>query len=328
MIYTQEIAVFLQKTLYVGWSSNACWHWSAYNKPDNRMFGLLVVWLKDEIYVWCLLKFPWPMRMRFFHMQTTKPPVHLGACPPCHFSKAQFFEALVAKIWDDFLPALDKLASKYVPMTGQWLANGFWWLACKMRNKSAQTAWPFPSWLMTCSIIRTMQLPKPFMGAWVTQNCEGISRWRFHYTPRSWTYHPWKMMAKEEDPFLLGVNTAYFQGRTAVKLQVRSQLLKKPPVGERLRASGSGLHHFQGLRVKKLVRGVELSPTPGGHEESRRSAQQNPWSSDRFACPAYPVYISFPTCASSLVLIPWYFATPSNDSSNYWLFLGRGQPNR
>ena len=47
-------------------------------------------------------------------MITCKPSssVHLGACPPCHLSKTQFFEALVAKIWDDFLPALDKLASK------------------------------------------------------------------------------------------------------------------------------------------------------------------------------------------------------------------------
>lgn len=35
--------------LYIGWSSNACWHWSAYNKPDNRMFGLLVVWLLNRI---------------------------------------------------------------------------------------------------------------------------------------------------------------------------------------------------------------------------------------------------------------------------------------
>lgn len=35
--------------LYIGWSSDACWHWSAYNKPDNRMFGLLVVWLLNRI---------------------------------------------------------------------------------------------------------------------------------------------------------------------------------------------------------------------------------------------------------------------------------------
>lgn len=34
---------------YIGWSSNACWHWSAYNKPDNRMFGLLLVWLLNRI---------------------------------------------------------------------------------------------------------------------------------------------------------------------------------------------------------------------------------------------------------------------------------------
>ena len=65
---------------------------------------------------------------------------------------------------------------------------------------------PFKSWTLRSSTV--------YLGLFVDLLVAPVKT----YTPRSLTVSPWKKMAKENNPFLLGP-IVYFQGRFAVKLR-------------------------------------------------------------------------------------------------------------
>ena len=112
-------------------------------KHDNRTFGLLVVWLLNRIKF--ILDVSWS-----FHGQcawdffTCKPPssVRLGACPPCHLSKTQFFKHSLPKFGMIFFQHL----TNWPENKCQWQDND-WSMdsddsPAKCGTKMPEIAWP------------------------------------------------------------------------------------------------------------------------------------------------------------------------------------------
>lgn len=112
------------------------------------------------------------------HMQTTKPSVHLGACPPCHLSKTQFFKHSLPKFGMIFFQHWTNWPSKC-----QWQDND-WSMdsddsPAKCGTKVPQIAWPglgsmihHDSWPNIIRLCNSRNISWDL--AWVTQNCEGI----------------------------------------------------------------------------------------------------------------------------------------------------------
>ena len=172
-------------------------------------------------------------------MITCKPPNHQCIWVlvlPVTCPKLNFFKHLFAKIWDDFLPALDKIG--LISANGQdndWSMDSDDSPAKMWKQKVPQIAWPglgsmihHDSWPKIIRLCNSRNLSWDLAG--VTQNCEGdfyppqndsvrrrsiiqvvevvlmVSelRWRFSLHPPKFKSSPLKKWWLEEDPFLLG----------------------------------------------------------------------------------------------------------------------------